>query len=124
MMADGEVLIIANQAIAFFTAYGFNPDFEIVPSDPAVPDMIEYTQWATGTIQLGNAEDEVLLLDGGDNLVDAVSWGTSTWAFDPAVGDVLAGHSIERVPADVDTDTNADWVDQAVPDPGNVDLGG
>lgn len=123
-MIDGEVVIISNQATAFFATYGFNPDYELTPTDPTVPDMVEYTPWATGTIQLVNTGDEILLLDGGNYLVDAVSWGTSTWAFTPPVPGVSAGHSIERVPADVDTDTNVDWVDQAVPDPGNVDLGG
>ncbi len=123
-MINGEAVIIANQATVFFATYGFNPDYELTPTDPTVPDMVEYTLWATGTIQLVNTGDEILLLDGGNYLVDAVSWGTSTWAFDPSVPGVSAGHSIERVPADVDTDTNADWVDQAVPDPGNVNLGG
>lgn len=123
-LADGEVIVIANQADVFTATYGFLPNYELVETDPTVPNMIEYTAWGSGNINLANTGDEVLLLDGGNYLVDAVSWDTSTWAFDPPVADVPEGHSIERVPANVDTDTNVDWVDQAVPDPGNVDLGG
>ena len=32
------------------------------------------------------------------------------------------GHSIERYPANIDTDTNSDWVDQIDPNPGIVSL--
>jgi hypothetical protein len=122
VIPDGGVMVIANQATTFFAAYGFNPDYELNPTDPNVPDMIKYTTWASGSVNLANAGDEVLLLDPGDHLVDAVSWGNSSWAFDPPVPSVAEGHSIERVPANVDTNTNADWVDQSVPDPGNVNF--
>ncbi|MCB9134880.1 MAG: lamin tail domain-containing protein [Anaerolineales bacterium] len=123
-LLSDETFVIANQATVFFAAYGFNPDFELNETDPTVPNLTPYTPWATGSINLANAGDEVLLLDPGNNVVDAVSWGTSTWAFNPSVPGVSEGHSIERVPADVDTDTNTDWVDQPTPDPGNVNLGG
>ena len=74
-------------------------------------------------MSLSNPGDEVLVLDGTDSFVDAVSWGDSNWAFDPDCPVVAEGHSIARDPADVDTDTAADWIDQAVPNPGQVDVG-
>jgi hypothetical protein len=119
-IASGEVIVIANEAAAFFALYGFNPDYEFVDSDPAVPNMVKYTAWASGSTSLSNGGDEVLLLDAADNLVDAVSWGSSTWAFTPSVPAPAEGHSIERNPASQDTNTAADWVDQPSPDPGNV----
>ncbi len=118
----GEALVIANDATAFFALYGFNPDFELIDNDPSVPNMTKYTAWATGSVSLSNSGDDVLLLDPADNLIDAVSWGSSTWAFTPSVPAPVEGHSIERNPANVDTDNAADWIDQAVPDPGNVAL--
>jgi len=119
----GAVILVANQAAAFEADYGFKPDYELVESDAAVPNLVKYTAWATGSIGLSNTGDEVLLLDGEDALLDVLSWGSSTWAFDPAAPDVAAGHSLERDPANADTDTAADWVDQGAPDPGRVSLG-
>jgi hypothetical protein len=83
--------------------------------------MIEYTPWSSGNINLANMGDEVLFLRPDDTLVDAVAWGNSTWPeFSQPVPGVFEGHSIERVPANVDTETNADWIEQSTPDPGNV----
>jgi hypothetical protein len=118
----GEVVVIANEAANFASSYGFNPDFELDDSDPAVPDMVKYSAWASGNVSLGNSGDEILILDGSDTLVDALSWGSSTFAFDPPAPDVDEGHSLERLPANVDTNTAADWQDQPVPDPGDVTL--
>lgn len=118
----GEVVLVALEADTFFSAYGFEPDFEAINSKPSVPDLIKYDLWASGTINLSNAGDDVLILDEKDNVVDAVSWGNSTYAFDPSVDPIAEGHSIERKPADQDTDEAIDWIDQPFPDPGGVDL--
>ncbi len=69
---------------------------------------------------LGNTDDRLILKDGEGTLIDQVSYGTDTTAFDPPCPDVSAGHSLERSPANVDTDTFEDWIDQEVPDPGEV----
>ena len=118
----GGVIVIANKATAFSAVYGFNPDFELVDSDPDVPDMIPYTAWASRDVQLAGSSDKVLILDSSDSMVDAVSWGSSTFAFDPPAPDVAAGHSLERVPANEDTDTADDFVDQDTPAPGQVQV--
>lgn len=117
-IAGGGVLVIANDAAAFSAAYGWPPDFELAGADPNVPDMVEYGAWSGGSISLSNSGDELLLLDAGDLLVDAVSWAGSTWAFNPSVPGVAAGHSIDRSPAGQDTDSAADWIDQPAPNPG------
>ena len=123
-IAPGQVIVIANRATAFAASYGFNPDYEINDTDAGVPDLLQYSSWAGGSIALSNSGDELLLLDGSDGLVDAVSWGSSTWAFNPSAPDVSGGHSLERNPADVDTDSAGDWIDQASPNPGSVTTGG
>ena len=114
----GQVIVIANKATAFFGVWGFNPDYEMVASDEAVPDMISYTAWASGSVKLSNSGDEVLILDGGDAIVDAMSYGNKTTFFD--LPGVSAGHSLERSPANVDTGTADDWIDQESPNPGSV----
>jgi hypothetical protein len=67
---------------------------------------------------LGNDGDTLSLLDPGGNMVDSLSWGDDASAFDPAVDDVPAGHSIEREPAGADTNTAGDWIDNDQPSPG------
>jgi hypothetical protein len=114
------VIVIALKATGFYALYGFNPDYEVTDTDPSVPDMIKYSAWATGKIALSNNGDEVLILDGGDAIVDAMSYGDKTTFFDPPCPDVATGHSLERSPANVDTDTFEDWIDQESPDPGSV----
>ena len=118
----GQVIVVANKATAFFSAWGFNPDYEMVSSDGAVPDMIPYTAWASGSVTLSNSGDEVLILDGGDAIVDAMSYGNKTTFLNPAAPDVSEGHSLERSPANVDTDTAEDWIDQETPNPGTVTI--
>ena len=118
----GEVIIIANQADVYYSIYGFNPNYEIIDTRPDIPDMDKYEIWATGNVNLNNNGDDVLVLDKNDQLVDAVSWGNSNYAFDPSVPKVVAGHTLERLPGDQDTDSAIDWHDQSIPNPGNVDL--
>jgi len=67
---------------------------------------------------LGNSGDQVRLLDPGGRVVDGLSYGDDIALFNPPAPDVAAGHSLERVPAGVDTDTAGDWLDQPAPSPG------
>ncbi len=122
IIEPGQVMVIANTATAFRNVFGFDPDFEVQSSDDAVPDMIDDPLWSSGNPLLSNTGDEVILLNGRDEIIDALSWGSSTWAFDPSAPDVSEGHSLERYPVSVDTDSAADWRDQNVPAPGEVDL--
>jgi hypothetical protein len=69
---------------------------------------------------LGNDGDHLLLRDPAGHTVDAVSWGDDTYAFDPPVPDVPAGHSIERRQQGLDTDSVADWIDNELPSPGGA----
>jgi len=118
----GEVVVIANQADVFYSIYGFSPNYEIVDSQSDIPDMVKFEIWATGSVNLSNDGDDVLVLDENDDLIDAVSWGNSNFAFSPSVPGVDADHSLERRPGDQDTDSAIDWYDQSIPNPGSVDL--
>jgi hypothetical protein len=82
-IAPGQVIVIANKATAFFALYGLDPDYELVESSGSVPNLTKYSSWATGTVELSNSGDEVLILDAADGIVDSLSWGSSKWAMSP-----------------------------------------
>jgi hypothetical protein len=105
-----DVVVVAVTATRFFTVYGFNPDFEFTPSDPAVPDMVADPTWDpdNGAVNMANTNDQAILVDATTNILDAASWGTSTFAFNPSIGAALDGQSYFRS-SFTDTDTASDW---------------
>lgn len=123
-VAPGQVLVVAQTAAGFRELFGKSPDFEMQDTDPDVPDMLPYAAWAGGDVGLANGGDEVLLLDVLDKVVDALNYGDSTQFFTPAIGAVLRGQSIERVPASCDTDSAGDWQPQRQPTPGVISFDG
>jgi hypothetical protein len=122
ILNPGDVIVVAYKAAAFKAIYGFAPDYEMESSDPAVPVLTRYTEWAERGVELTNTGDELLLLGPNNQLADAVSWGTSKFAFDPSVANVPEGFSLERYPPNIDTNTALDWRRQGIPRPGVVDL--
>ncbi|MCA9927757.1 MAG: lamin tail domain-containing protein, partial [Anaerolineales bacterium] len=116
-----QSLIIAQTAVGFRALFGFNPHFEMIDSDSTVPNMRNSRLWATGDVALANDGDEVLLLQDAA-ILDAVNYGDSTHYFAPSVAGVFRGQSIERVPANCDSNTAADWQPARVPTPGTVQL--
>ncbi len=119
----GQVIIVAQTAVGFRELYGRNPNYEINNSDPDVPDMRRYPLWAGGDLALSNNGDDILLID-RLTVIDAVSYGDSRAAFSPAVSGVSTGQSIERIPANCDADSAADWQTQPTPTPGVITLDG
>jgi hypothetical protein len=77
---------------------------------------------ADGLIGNGLADDgdRLILRDGADAIIDALSYGSDASVFDPAAPAVAAGHSLERWQPSVDTDTAADFVDNGSPSPGGA----
>jgi len=67
---------------------------------------------------LKNDGDHIALFDSKDNEIDAMSWGSDTYAFDPSCPDVAKGHSLARSPKGYDTDSPSDFVDNPNPNPG------
>ncbi len=119
-----QTIILAQTAQGFRAIYGFNPDYEIADSDPSIPDMRRHISWSTGEFALANDGDELLLLDSQDRILDAINYGDKITYFDPAIGNVYEGQSIERVPASCDTDRATDWQPAQSPSPGKLNLAG
>ena len=119
----GQVIVVAQTAVSFYQNFGFNPDYEITDTDPTVPDMRDYPLWSSGSLGLANDGDEVLLLH-KLTILDTLNYGDSTFFFTPAINGVLRGQSIERVPANCDTDTAAGWLPREIPTPGIITLEG
>ena len=67
---------------------------------------------------LANEGDRLLLVDEEGRPVDALSYGLDREFFEPPAPAVPPGHSLERFPSDRDTDTAADFRDNAHPSPG------
>lgn len=118
----GGVLIIANNANAFFADFGFWPDYEMRETESSIPYLKKDPDWATGWVELNDTGDEVLLLDPYNRIIDAVSWGNSKTFLDPPAPRVSQGYSLERYPANSDHDMASDWRAQASPAPGQVEL--
>lgn len=78
-----------------------------------IPLNFSPTSWFP--MQLNNDNDQVVLRDASSNLIDAVSYGTDTFAFNPAATDVFnnSGTTLQRQTYNTnftDTDTANDWV--------------
>jgi Lamin Tail Domain len=117
-IAPGEVQIIASWASQFGSLYGFWPTYEAGGSEatgwidePIVPNMSFYTAWDPDgdRLNMGNGTDQVLLMDGSDTAVDAISWG-GTFFMDPAAPTGADGVSQSRFDVTIDTDVGTDWV--------------
>ncbi len=117
------VLLIARQAA---DVAGFTPDFEFLvdtrPDDPRVPNMVPAGGWDGFGFALGNAGDEVILLDAAAAPADVLVYGTGHYPGvlpHPGVG--ASDHSLERRPAIYDTDDcSHDFFDRYPPAPGTV----
>lgn len=101
---------------AVITASSTTASFYSIPADAIIAQLTN----ATVGNGLANTGDVVQLLDSGDVTIDAVSWGSNTEAFSPAVPLVAAnfGHSIARIDKTVDNNTAADWEEKTTPTPG------
>ncbi|MCP4544713.1 MAG: DUF11 domain-containing protein [Chloroflexi bacterium] len=121
LVAEG-VIVIAHQA----ADVSFTPDFEFLldpnRDDPSVPNMERAGSWDGFGFALGNAGDEVLLLDATQAPVDVVTYGTGSYTGvipHPGVSD--QGHSLERRPPKQDSDDcSQDFFDRVPPTPGEL----
>lgn len=120
----GEVLVVAVRAAGFRALFGRAANFEMVDSDPNVPDMQPYRYWATEEFALNNEGDEVVLLDREDQVVDGINYGDKATLFAPAVPLVVTGQSLARDPAHCDSDTATDWLPLSFPSPGTITTAG
>ncbi|MCB9007774.1 MAG: lamin tail domain-containing protein [Ardenticatenaceae bacterium] len=123
-IAPGGTIVVATAATAFFTQHNKNPDFEIVSTNTAVPDLIDDPAWGdpAALLQLANGGDEVLLRDPTGQVVDVVTYGTGSYPGVVACLPVSASnHSLERFPPYQDTnDCPVDFRDWPFPNPGSL----
>lgn len=122
MLAPGEVLVVATTAAGFRAQFGYEPDFEILDSDPAVPDLPDDPAWGdpAAFLQLGNSGDEIVLRNPAGVVVDVVTYGEGQY---PGVATCellpAAGYSLERWPYWLDTgDCSKDFRAWPLPTPG------
>jgi hypothetical protein len=110
-IAPGELQVVAVSATRFLTVYGILPTYEASATNALVPDLLPYPAWDPdgGAFNMANGNDQAVILDAADAIVDAASWGSSTFAFNPALGAALDGQSYERKNAYFDTNTADDW---------------
>ncbi|MEE8357460.1 MAG: lamin tail domain-containing protein [Anaerolineales bacterium] len=124
VIEPGELIIIAYQAVDFESTYDFKPDYEMSASDPAVKLLIPYRSWAGGKIKFNNSGDDLVILDGWDEIVDTLAYGNSDFIlFQPCVSAAKEGYSLARYPAGIDTDTAGDWKESEIPSPGEINSG-
>jgi hypothetical protein len=87
---------------------------------PGISSSVVYFQTTQGTIGNGfdNASGNLVLKNSSSTTIDQISWGGDVTILNPALPDVATGHSLERDPDGIDTDTNVDFVDRTSPTPG------
>lgn len=121
-IAAGQMMVVATSGEYFWNEYGFWPDFEILETNPIVPNLIDDPSWGdSGTfLRLGNSGDEIILRDRNDLIVDLVTYGSSTF-MDQVACPLVEGtnHSLERNPYWRDNDNcPKDFRDWPFPSPG------
>ena len=123
-LAPLQTLVVATTATAFRVEYGFAPDFEIIDTDAAVPDLIDDLSWGdpAALLQLGNGGDEVILRNAADEVVDVIAYGSGSYPGVVTCAVVMTGgHSLERFPYWRDTNNcPADFRDWPFPNPGSL----
>jgi len=123
LLPAGGVLLIARQAE---DVTGFTPDLEFLVDPlrdaPDVANMLPAGSWEGFGFALGNAGDQVMLLDATTAPVDVLVYGSAGYSGvvpHPGVG--APGHSLERRPAIYDSDDcSQDFFERYPPDPGAV----
>jgi hypothetical protein len=126
-IAVGGTLVVARRAAAY-EAVGYasqpRPDFEWNQSN-VVPNMLP-TGWGEGECALGNAGDEVILMDSNTRVVDVLVYGSGVYGGVVPYADadgVYNGNSLERWPANRDSnDCSLDWRVRYDPDPGGISV--
>jgi hypothetical protein len=68
---------------------------------------------------LGNDGDHLIFTDPTGKIIDAISYGSDSTIMFPPCFEVHEGHSLERWPAGIDTDTASDFIDNEAPSPGD-----
>ena len=86
-----------------------------------IPDATVFITLAhsIGGNGLNNGGDNVVLRNNVSTEIDKMSYGVDTSGLNPSATDVASGHSLERNPDGLDTNTAADFVNRNPPTPGS-----
>ena len=110
-LQPGQFLVVSTSTNNFLAAY---PSF--------TNSVVEVTN-NFNSLGLNRYADGLFLIDSNNVTVDKISWGFDTSAFNPSVPYVTStSASMARVPANVNSRTAQDWVQQNVPDPGSGNI--
>jgi 3D (Asp-Asp-Asp) domain-containing protein len=106
---------------------------EVIPAGGILlisPDSSTWSYWTVGESAiklvmsmgngLSNSGDRLVLKDDLGNEIDAVNYGANVDVWNPAAEDVSEGHSLERNPGGIDTNSALDFIDQESPSPGII----
>ena len=118
-LSAGDVAVMASRSSGFQALNGgILPDFEVINTVIFVPDMLPEPLWASGTFEMNNFGEEILLLDPYFTAVDVVTYENGNYPGVNRNHGVGTGLSIEReLPIDTN-DCVEDFRDQPVPTPG------
>jgi hypothetical protein len=123
-LAANNTLVVAIAATAYHAEYNRNPDYEILDTDPTVPNLIDDPAWGdpAALLQLGNGGDEVILRNPANVVIDAIAYGTGQFPGVVACPVVtLPNASLERFPYWRDTNNCAtDFREWPFPNPGEL----
>lgn len=115
----GEFVIVSPSSQAELTDSSNNGGRWTFPAGTLFIDLTD-TDIGSG---FNNGGDRVIIRDDLNAEVDRMSWGTDTTGFSSGCSgncpNVATGHSLERDPDGIDTDTAGDFTDRNPPTPGS-----
>jgi hypothetical protein len=102
----GEFVLIA-KSNSTWNFWNEDPDARKIPVGSAFGDGLD------------NDGDHLYLINKDGLNIDFMSWGNDTIDWNPAVGGVDPGNSLERLTPGLDSDSAGDWEVRTPPTPGN-----
>ncbi len=121
-LVGGDCLVAAKNADQFQARFGSVPDFELITTGSGYtdrPDVPNLAAWSGGGWSLANDGDELMVLGPGDEVLDAVAYGSgdySTLGLEAAAS-APAPYSLQRI-WPLDTDSMAHDFARQEPNPG------
>jgi hypothetical protein len=115
----GDVAVMALRSNGFQALNnGVLPDYEVINTVIFVPEMVAEPLWASGTMELNNFGDEILILDPYFTAMDVATYENGNYPGVNRSHGLDTGQSLQRL---LPTDTNdcvVDFREQSVPGPG------
>lgn len=122
LLLPGQAFVVARNGTEYLARYGVRADAECQANDPGTPDLTSFPQWSSNTaFNVTPAGDEMLVLDGGNTVVDVLTFKNGSWPGVTPHPGAPSQHSLERPAPNIDRDDCAsDFIDQASPTPSST----